>query len=118
VLVGAGAVMFAASQLHGLGLGFRDAGTVATGLKTASGSTAGAVFAVVLFNASILGAAAVTLASAYAIGDYAGLKHPLHRKPGRPGVLRRLRRGRIDRRRNRPDPPCPTFSVRGPTHGG
>jgi NRAMP (natural resistance-associated macrophage protein)-like metal ion transporter len=80
VLAGAGAVMFAASQLHGLGLGFRDAGTVATGLKTVSGSTVGAVFAIVLFNASILGAAAVTLASAYAIGDYAGLKHSLHRK--------------------------------------
>jgi Mn2+/Fe2+ NRAMP family transporter len=80
VLAGAAAVMFVAATLHGSGAGFQDAGAVAAGLKGASGGVAGALFAVVLFNASILGAAAVTLASAYAIGDYAGLKHSLHRK--------------------------------------
>ena len=80
VLAGAGAVMFAASALHGSGIGFQDAGTVAAGLRSVSGPAAGALFALVLFNASILGAAAVTLASAYSIGDYAGLKHSLHRR--------------------------------------
>ena len=80
VLAGAAAVMFATSALHGSGVSFRDAGAVAGGLRAGSGQAAGALFAVVLFNASILGAAAITLASSYAIGDYAGLKHSLHRK--------------------------------------
>ena len=80
VLLGAGAVMVIASGLHGVGPVFRDAGTVAAGLKLISGSAAGALFAIVLFNASILGAAAVTLSSAYAIGDFAGVKHSLHRR--------------------------------------
>jgi len=80
VIAGGCAVMFAAASLHGNGAGFTDAGSVAAGLRAGSGQVAGALFAVVLFNASILGAAAVTLASSYAIGDYAGLKHSLHRK--------------------------------------
>ncbi|HUA71508.1 MAG TPA: NRAMP family divalent metal transporter [Solirubrobacteraceae bacterium] len=80
VIAGGCAVMFAAASLHGSGAGFKDAGAVAAGLGAGSGQVAGALFAVVLFNASILGAAAVTLASSYAIGDYAGLKHSLHRK--------------------------------------
>jgi Mn2+/Fe2+ NRAMP family transporter len=80
VIAGGCAVMFAAASLHGSGAGFKDAGAVAAGLRAGSGQVAGALFAVVLFNASILGAAAVTLASSYAIGDYAGLKHSLHRK--------------------------------------
>jgi Mn2+/Fe2+ NRAMP family transporter len=80
VIAGGCAVMFAASTLHASGIQFRDAGAVAAGLRTGSGAIAGALFAVVLFNASILGAAAVTLASSYAIGDYAGLRHSLHRK--------------------------------------
>jgi len=80
VIAGGCAVMFAATSLHGSGVEFTDAGAVAAGLRAGSGQIAGALFAVVLFNASILGAAAVTLASSYAIGDYAGLKHSLHRK--------------------------------------
>jgi len=80
VIAGGCAVMFVAASLHGSGVGFTDAGAVASGLRAGNGEVAGALFAVVLFNASILGAAAVTLASSYAIGDYAGLKHSLHRK--------------------------------------
>ena len=80
VLIGACAVMVVASGLHGVDPGFRDAGAVAAGLRVVSSPAAGALFAIVLFNASILGAAAVTLASAYAIGDYAGVKHSLHRR--------------------------------------
>ena len=36
-------------------------------------------FAIALLDASLLGAAAVTLASSYAWGDYFGFKHSLHR---------------------------------------
>ncbi len=37
------------------------------------------MFAIVLMDASIIGAAAVTLATSYAFGDVFGLKHSLHR---------------------------------------
>ena len=40
----------------------------------------GALFAIVLLDASIIGAAAVTLSTSYAFGDVFGLKHSLHRK--------------------------------------
>ncbi|MHB8245736.1 MAG: NRAMP family divalent metal transporter [Acidimicrobiales bacterium] len=39
----------------------------------------GALFAIVLFDASILGAAAVTLSTSYAFGDVFGIRHSLHR---------------------------------------
>lgn len=39
----------------------------------------GKIFAIVLLDASIIGAAAVTLATSYAFGDTFGLKHSLHR---------------------------------------
>ncbi|EFV14102.1 Nramp family divalent metal transporter [Segniliparus rugosus] len=39
----------------------------------------GHLFAVVLLDASIIGAAAVTLSTSYAFGDVFGLKHSLHR---------------------------------------
>jgi len=39
----------------------------------------GALFSIVLLDASILGAAAVTLATSYAFGDVFNLKHSLHR---------------------------------------
>ncbi len=53
--------------------------SVAHGLATRVGPVAGAVFAVVLVNASILGASAVTLSTSYALGDVFGLRHSLHR---------------------------------------
>jgi len=40
----------------------------------------GAVFSIVLLDASILGASAVTLSTSYAFGDVFNLKHSLHRK--------------------------------------
>jgi hypothetical protein len=43
------------------------------------GSAAGALFAIILLNASIIGAASVTLATSYAFGDVFGAKHSLHR---------------------------------------
>jgi Mn2+/Fe2+ NRAMP family transporter len=42
----------------------------------------GALFAVVLLDASIVGAAAVTLATSYAFGDVFNLRHSLHRSFG------------------------------------
>jgi Mn2+/Fe2+ NRAMP family transporter len=70
------ALAFGGGPLHG---GFTDAGAAAEGLGSRLGFSAGAVFALALLNASVLGAAAVTLASSYAIGDTLGLKHSLHR---------------------------------------
>jgi hypothetical protein len=58
---------------------YADAGAVAAGLRARSGGAAGAQFAVVLGAGSALGASAVTLATSYAVGDYFGLRHSLHR---------------------------------------
>jgi NRAMP (natural resistance-associated macrophage protein)-like metal ion transporter len=58
--------------------GFTDAGAVAHLLRQHS-DVLGSIFAIVLLDASIIGAAAVTLATSYAFGDVFGLKHSLHR---------------------------------------
>jgi NRAMP (natural resistance-associated macrophage protein)-like metal ion transporter len=58
---------------------FTDAGATATGLDHRLGSAAGAFFAVVLLNASLIGAGALTLSTSYAIGDVFGTKSSLHR---------------------------------------
>jgi hypothetical protein len=57
---------------------FTDAGAIAH-LLGRHRETLGSIFAIVLIDASILGAAAVTLATSYAFGDVFGLKHSLHR---------------------------------------
>jgi Mn2+/Fe2+ NRAMP family transporter len=57
---------------------FTDAGNIAH-LLAAHSSVLGPVFAIVLLDASIVGAAAVTLSTSYAFGDVFGLKHSLHR---------------------------------------
>ncbi len=44
-----------------------------------SGTLSGDIFAIILLNASIIGAAAVTLATSYAFGDIFGARHSLHR---------------------------------------
>jgi NRAMP (natural resistance-associated macrophage protein)-like metal ion transporter len=58
---------------------FVNAGAVARGLNHVLGNGAGTLFALILLNASIIGAAAVTLATSYAFGDVFGMKHSLHR---------------------------------------
>ena len=58
---------------------FSSAAGVASGLSHELGSVAGALYAVVLLNASIIGAAAVTLGTSYAVGDFFGARHSLHR---------------------------------------
>ncbi|WP_406815082.1 NRAMP family divalent metal transporter [Mycobacterium sp. M23085] len=81
VVVGAAALMmtgeWAARSTNTIG-GFTDAGAIAHLLGQHRGSL-GWIFAIVLMDASIIGAAAVTLATSYAFGDVFGLKHSLHR---------------------------------------
>jgi len=61
---------------------FTDAGAVAAGLGHYVGHAAGVCFALALIDASIIGAMAVSLSTAYAIGDVLSLRHSLNRKPG------------------------------------
>jgi NRAMP (natural resistance-associated macrophage protein)-like metal ion transporter len=58
---------------------FTDAGGVMAGLTKYSGRTGAVLFAVALFDACIIGAAAVSLSTAYAIGDVFKIRHSLHR---------------------------------------
>lgn len=84
VVVGAMAMMaFTAAAFQGTaGFGrFTDAGAVAAGLEAVGGRAAGVMFALALLDASIIGAAAVSLSTAYAIGDVFAVRHSLHRKP-------------------------------------
>ena len=60
---------------------FVDAGAVASGLEKYAGRLPGVLFALALIDASVIGASAVSLSTAYAIGDVLSLKHSLHRKP-------------------------------------
>jgi NRAMP (natural resistance-associated macrophage protein)-like metal ion transporter len=61
---------------------FLDTGAVAAGIAKYYGRLPGVLFAVALIDASIIGAAAISLSSAYAIGDVLSIRHSLHRKPG------------------------------------
>jgi hypothetical protein len=60
---------------------FTDAGAVASGIGKYAGRAGGMMFAITLIDASVIGASAVSLSTAYAIGDVLSLKHSLHRKP-------------------------------------
>jgi len=85
ITVGAVALMaFAAAAFEGTAdYGkFTDAAGIAAGLDKYVGPVAGVLFALALIDASIIGAAAVSLSTAYAIGDVLSLKHSLHRTPG------------------------------------
>jgi hypothetical protein len=82
VVLGAGAIMgFTAAAFAGhAGAGhFTNAADLAAGLQAHAGRIAGVLFAVALLDASIIGAFAVSLSTAYAIGDVFGLRHSLHR---------------------------------------
>ena len=86
VVVVAAAVIMMASSSAFSGTGdfgkFSDSLGVARGIRDHIGPLAGATFAVLLADASIVGAAAVTLATSYAFGDVFGLRHSLHRGVG------------------------------------
>jgi len=58
---------------------FTDAGGIMAGLEKYAGRTSAILFAVALFDACIIGAAAVSLSTAYAIGDVFKIRHSLHR---------------------------------------
>ena len=58
---------------------YTDAAGLASGLAAYAGKATGALFAVALLDASMIGAFAVSLSTAYAMGDMLGLKHSLHR---------------------------------------
>jgi len=83
VILGAGALVivtafaFAGTPFFGH---FVDGGTVAALLGQRLGHLAGTMFAIILLNASLIGAAAVTLSTAYAFGDVFKVKHSLHRR--------------------------------------
>jgi NRAMP (natural resistance-associated macrophage protein)-like metal ion transporter len=85
VVIGAACIMVATASAF---TGTADFGHFDSALSVARGLTGhisplvGAIFAVLLFDASIVGASAVTLATSYAFGDMFGLSHSLHRGVG------------------------------------
>ncbi len=81
VVAGGAAIMITGDYaFRGTGLAgkFTSALGVAQGLGHLS-HLLGVMFAVALFDASIVGAAAVTLATSYAFGDVFNMRHSLHR---------------------------------------
>ncbi|MGU7772995.1 Nramp family divalent metal transporter [Burkholderia sp. MR1-5-21] len=82
VLIGAVAMIgFSAALFQGhpeFG-NFTDAGGIIAGLEKYAGRTSATLFAVALLDACIIGAAAVSLSTAYAIGDVFKIRHSLHR---------------------------------------
>jgi Mn2+/Fe2+ NRAMP family transporter len=83
VIIGAAAIMaFTAATFAGqaeFGL-FTDAGGIAAGLEKYVGRSAGVMFAIALIDAALIGASAVSLSTAYAIGDVFSARHSLHRR--------------------------------------
>jgi Mn2+/Fe2+ NRAMP family transporter len=85
VVVMAGAAALMAVTAFGLGGtadagDFTDAGAVAVGLAHHAGNSVGVLFAIILLDASLIGANAIGLATTYAIGDAMGKRHSLHWK--------------------------------------
>jgi NRAMP (natural resistance-associated macrophage protein)-like metal ion transporter len=84
VVVGGVAMMgFAAATFAGrpeFG-NFTDTAGVAMGMQKYFGRLPGVLFAIALIDACIIGAAAVSLSTAYAVGDVFSIRHSLHRKP-------------------------------------
>jgi len=60
---------------------FSDAEDVALGLERYAGRVPAVLFALALLDACMIGAAAVSLSTVYAVGDVLDLRHSLHRKP-------------------------------------
>jgi NRAMP (natural resistance-associated macrophage protein)-like metal ion transporter len=73
------AIVAAAFTHTALAGNFTNAEGVAHGLQHYVGSAAGTMFAIILLNASLIGAASVTLSTSYAFGDVFGARHSLHR---------------------------------------
>ena len=86
VVIGATAIMVAtafAFSPNGTGAGsanaFTNAFDLANALKAHVGPAVGAIFSILLIDASIVGASAVTLSTSYAFGDTFGIRNSLHR---------------------------------------
>jgi Mn2+/Fe2+ NRAMP family transporter len=81
VVVGGAALMgmTAAAFAYGHGASFTDSAGLAHGIAAYAGHAAGVIFAIALLDAAVIGAFAVSLSSAYAIGDVLGMNHSLHR---------------------------------------
>ena len=75
-LMGVSAAAFAGTRGAG---NFTDSAGLAHGIAAYAGHFAGVVFAIALLDAAVIGAFAISLSSAYAIGDVLGLNHSLHR---------------------------------------
>ena len=87
VVIGASAIMiataFAFGHQSGTGAGnanaFTNAYYLAKELSSHVGPAVGAIFSILLIDASIVGASAVTLSTSYAFGDTFGIRNSLHR---------------------------------------
>jgi Mn2+/Fe2+ NRAMP family transporter len=86
VVIGATAIMVAtafAFSSNGSGTGnpnaFTNAYDLANALKAHIGPAVGAIFSILLIDASVVGASAVTLSTSYAFGDTFGVRNSLHR---------------------------------------
>src|ERR1035441_4172853 len=75
-LMGAAAAAFAGTRGFG---NFTDSAGLARGLQAYAGRAAGVLFAIALLDASIIGAFAVSLSTAYAVSDVFGVTHSMHR---------------------------------------
>ena len=75
-LIGVADAATAGTAAHG---GFHDAAGLAGAIAAKGGHVVGILFAIALLDASIIGAFAVSLSTAYAIGDVFGVNHSLHR---------------------------------------
>jgi Mn2+/Fe2+ NRAMP family transporter len=80
-----GAIALMAATAFGLGgteeAGkLTDAGAVATHLSAHAGHTVGVLFAIILLDASLIGANCIGLSTTYALGDAMGKPHSLHWK--------------------------------------
>jgi len=82
VVIGAGALIavsaFGLAGTPAFGH-FVNAESTATALAHHLGHAVGVLLAIVLLNASLIGAGAVTLSTSYAFGDIFGIHHSLHR---------------------------------------
>jgi len=75
------AFAFNRTKAYGANATYRDLGWFNNAVHATLGSTAGSLAAIMLLVASVLGAGAVSLSTAYAFGDTFGQKHSLHRTP-------------------------------------
>lgn len=76
-LIIAAAFVFAGTQLFNI---FTDAGTTAHQYAALGHPVMGVILMIILLNASIIGACAVSLSTSYAFGDVFKANHSLHRK--------------------------------------